>query len=540
MKSLLHFFIFFIACISGSAQFSKLKPKRFGIVIGVSDYTQLPPLHFAHKDAETFYQFLLASQPDAEATERIFLMRNAEVFSDAVAQKLYEIDSAAGSGDEIYIFFAGHGDSENSGNGLLLLQNMPQKNYLAHSKEFLSMNLFSEFLNRWDNRNIKTIFIADACHSGSLIGGPEGKGSTLETLKRTWKNEIYMLACENNELSSESAKWGGGHGLFSYFLINGLLGMADNSRDSIVNLFELEKYVTDSVGQKSEMSQIPVLSGDKKTVLSRYSKSMLAAAKRISAKSNPFDNSIAFKGNDEGSILKTLKDSLSIRLFKRFSNYVKQDIIPDFEMDSAVAIYKRFPEASENRIAKGYMKVILINRLQDGFNTLIASVYHDQLNNFDFESKYRILDNLRTCTNLIGSNHYLFKQLRSKIMFIQASDASTGIVKGVPPTAALLGQLREAIDTLKEAIRYDPYAPYLYLQIGDYFLFSGSFEASVYSYKIYQQFLPNDEYAMNKLGFAYAQIKQYDLAKEMFVKALKTNPNFYQAQENLRVLMQKR
>ena len=56
-----------------------------------------------------------------------------------------------------------------------------------------------------------------------------------------------------------------GHGIFSYYLIEGLKGAADLNRDGIVTLQELYEYVEQQVTQKSRAvggNQHPVMKGE--------------------------------------------------------------------------------------------------------------------------------------------------------------------------------------------------------------------------------------------------------------------------------------
>jgi tetratricopeptide (TPR) repeat protein len=226
-------------------------------------------------------------------------------------------------------------------------------------------------------------------------------------------------------------------------------------------------------------------------------------------------------------------------LFDQFLQHKKEGRISSPENDCAVSIYNKFQVNEDSRIAGGYMKLILIQKLQEGFDALVQSVYTDQLEKFDFDKRFEITGNTRICIQLVGQRHYLYNQLRARLLFLEASDASTGIIQGAPNDSHLQGKLRDGIETLKEAIKLDPFAPYLYLRIGDYFLYSNSPEAAVSAYSVYHRFLPNDEYATNKLGLAYYQLGQYPIAKELFAKALIINPRFFQAQENLKIVIAK-
>ena len=61
-----------------------------------------------------------------------------------------------------------------------------------------------------------------------------------------------------------------GHGVFTYYLLQGLQGAADLNRDGIVTIQELYEYVEQQVTQKSRSvggNQHPVMKGELEGVL---------------------------------------------------------------------------------------------------------------------------------------------------------------------------------------------------------------------------------------------------------------------------------
>ena len=56
-----------------------------------------------------------------------------------------------------------------------------------------------------------------------------------------------------------------GHGIFTYYVVQGLKGAADLNRDGIVTLQELYEYVEQQVAQKSRAvggNQHPIMKGE--------------------------------------------------------------------------------------------------------------------------------------------------------------------------------------------------------------------------------------------------------------------------------------
>jgi len=77
-----------------------------------------------------------------------------------------------------------------------------------------------------------------------------------------------MTAARPTEVSIELPELG--HGLFTYYLIEGLKGAADLNRDGIVTLQEVYEYLEQQVTKKSRSvgaTQHPVMKGELEGVL---------------------------------------------------------------------------------------------------------------------------------------------------------------------------------------------------------------------------------------------------------------------------------
>ena len=87
----------------------------------------------------------------------------------------------------------------------------------------------------------------------------------LGAIALSGKTMLIFSATEGRELSQESPKWGGGHGVFTYFLLRGLQGEAnvpdeDGSIDELVRLGELVDYVRNKVEVETNRRQHPQVS----------------------------------------------------------------------------------------------------------------------------------------------------------------------------------------------------------------------------------------------------------------------------------------
>jgi uncharacterized caspase-like protein len=66
------------------------------------------------------------------------------------------------------------------------------------------------------------------------------------------KGRVIVTASEPNEVSLELPELG--HGIFTYYLVEGLKGAADVNRDRIVSLQELYAYVQEQVTNKARLA----------------------------------------------------------------------------------------------------------------------------------------------------------------------------------------------------------------------------------------------------------------------------------------------
>jgi len=66
-----------------------------------------------------------------------------------------------------------------------------------------------------------------------------------------------LLASRPKEVSLEGPEFGGGHGVFSYYVIKGLEGAADANKDGVVDASELIQYVSNQVPMAPTTSSIP-------------------------------------------------------------------------------------------------------------------------------------------------------------------------------------------------------------------------------------------------------------------------------------------
>ena len=105
----------------------------------------------------------------------------------------------------------------------------------------------------------------DACHSGSIVTETVVPNDQLaqQFFSGTHGGVMVFSASKGRQYSMESPDIGGGFGLFTYALVQGLGPRAkevDNNQNSVVEFMELVDYVRKYVNQETKGDQTPWLS----------------------------------------------------------------------------------------------------------------------------------------------------------------------------------------------------------------------------------------------------------------------------------------
>ncbi len=250
-------------------------PKTYALIVGISHYSSgIENLQFANRDAQAFNDFLLSKAGGAVPKENIKLLIDEKASSGQVVNALSEIENKCGKNDLVYFYFSGHGDiSGIHENSYLLCANTPAFEYINMALSVRDLNDIANTISAVKGANI--VLITDACHSGKLTG-TENRGPLLAGLlgKATEEKEIRLVACAANELSAENIDWGDGRGVFSFYLIKGLQGLADSNNDGNVAVDEIKSYLTkaistDPILKREKHQQTPGFAGPENFVLSK-------------------------------------------------------------------------------------------------------------------------------------------------------------------------------------------------------------------------------------------------------------------------------
>lgn len=243
---------------------------RWAVIVGISEYQHLSlNLCWAHRDAEELHSLLLTPAGGSFAADHIQLLVNQAATTHAISRALRSFLKKPAREDVVLIYFACHGGPDpDRPNNLYLLTHDTDPDDIAGTalpmREIdlsLRENLLAE----------RVVILADTCHSAG-IGGGIGRRSVsaeagvvnayLDAMSAAKPGLALFTSAEASETSQEDARWGDGHGVFTYYLLEGLRGAADGfsqPRDGKVAVGELFDYVRQQVQQATGNSQHPAI-----------------------------------------------------------------------------------------------------------------------------------------------------------------------------------------------------------------------------------------------------------------------------------------
>ena len=230
-------------------------PRSYALVIGVSHYPNLPAtaqLLFPVRDADDVYSTLISPEGGQFPPEHVHKLVNDQVTLANLRRELEQwLPSVTQPNDRVVIYFAGHGFISN-GKAYLAPSDVDLKNIAATAYPMSKLGevVGSQIKGKWK------VLITDACHSGAIT--PEDDPAQLnQNLLNLHSSLLSLTASRDREQSFESAEWGGGHGIFTYYVVQGLHGAADVNGDGIVTADELSEYVHTNVKQATKGRQNP-------------------------------------------------------------------------------------------------------------------------------------------------------------------------------------------------------------------------------------------------------------------------------------------
>jgi tetratricopeptide (TPR) repeat protein len=230
-------------------------PRSYALIVAIAQYKSLrddQQLRFSERDADSIYATLISPEGGNFPAQNVEKLIGSNATLANIRSKLEQwLPSVAGEEDRVLIYFAGHGFVAD-GRAYLAPYDFSPADIAGtgYSMDDLGKVFGSQIKAKWK------VLLADACHSGAINPGADSQMFN-QSLIDVNRSVFSLTASRDREISFESPDWGGGHGIFTYYVVKGLEGEADESRDGIVTADELAEYVRRNVREATGGRQNP-------------------------------------------------------------------------------------------------------------------------------------------------------------------------------------------------------------------------------------------------------------------------------------------
>lgn len=575
------------------------KGKTYGLIIGISDYKddKIKDLKYSDRDAAEFYKFLTSEAGGKVDSANIKLLINENATTSNIYTAKKWLENKAKKDDLVYFYFSGHGDVDSSvfQLGFLLAYDSPHKNYLNNAVRIQDFNIMANTLSIQKGANV--ILITDACRAGKLAGSDNLARSTFfnDIQQKISDREIRMASCNQDQNSQEDEVWGGGRGLFSFYLEKGLKGLADFDEDGIVTLLELKLYLMSNVPKEinkyNKEPQTPTFDGNDLKVLALVNDDVKQATlnENKNAPNNLLTSNNAARSVNEINVsafdiyfnkLNKLEIENHYDFFalskmpankilefvtKNDLNYIDEN---DFKLSLSTNHFSNEIKEKENlKLFGEYFASAIHNRVQAAINLYLegdeAELEKRRYYNAFSNGYEEFIPMMEVAMKLIEVNDPLYKIFEVKKYYFQ------GIVSRIkmPVSDNFESLLNTAFESQKKAITIEPNAPYLINELGVlHYLKKDYISAEKYFIRatelsmnwaipwsnlclVYKdkdevdkaiqagnkaETLQNDlQLTKVALGMLYEKEKNYMLAEEYYREAIQLNQRYYLPFERL-------
>jgi hypothetical protein len=235
-----------------SAPKSDNQTRIFALIAGVATYQHMPSLKYTDDDAYQLYAFLKSPEGGAIPDDHIKVMIDDAVTRQSLLEQLHELAAKADENDVVLLYLSGHG-----------LDGAYVPSDFDGYKNHVTYEDILEVLD--ESAAQHKLFIADACHSGSMLAQARSPYNVaLEHFYSAYNTvkggTAVMMSSKKEEVSLEYS--GLRQGIFSHFLIKGLKGPADIDGSGLITVSELYQYIYKGVKEYTANAQNPVIMGD--------------------------------------------------------------------------------------------------------------------------------------------------------------------------------------------------------------------------------------------------------------------------------------
>jgi tetratricopeptide (TPR) repeat protein len=490
--------------------------QTYALLIGVSKYKRPElSLQFADADADVFAKLLETPRGGGVPEGNVLLLTDEKATTAAVRNGFQDfLKRRAGKNDTVIIAVSGHGTVDGKNAYVLTYDSDPQDLASTALPMGELRSLFEDQLKKVG----RVLFFADICKAGA-IGSIQSTtvNADVQHLGDVEGDLFGLLASRPKEVSLEGPQFGGGHGVFSYYVVKGLAGAADENKDGVVDANELIEYVSKQVPSATSNKQHPREFGtyDNSLKLSDLHKPGIDVA-HFHILYDSRTGQPAYLASTAPFIPDAPADLTQFNAALSAGR-----VLPDQPDNAFDALKKLQPEVTPSRYIEIHdqLRIALENRAQDVLLRYLAGDQNPQTRQ-DFAQAARYMEADRTLTN---ESLYL--------------EARQNFFEG----RALLFDKKfpDAANLLEQSVRIDAGGAYGYNALGIAYLEQGQYGKAIPAFRDAFRRAPRWSYPLHNEALAHIEEGDYASAIRLYQQAMRLTPTYGYLPYNLGLVYQR-
>ncbi len=500
--------------------------RKAALVVGISDYSSKNlTLKYANKDAALMFDYLVGTRKFPK--ENIFLLPDSMATSGRIYNSIHDLMKWLVAGDELVLYFAGHGDVQTVADFdeafFLAWDASDSRNYYGSSGTLKLADLDNYTSRLAGVKNVNVSLIMDACHAGFDLR-KDGVLKAQENISTGFNKINKLLGCAVNEFSYEADSIG--HGLFSWYLVQGLMGLADAPSDNNVTFDELKLFTQKRVAAASRGKQNPVITAqDGAAVFAEVSVESRAAALALIA-NKTYSGLMASRGTAEED---TLISAQLQTYIDRYNQFLLTQQLYNEDSSCLSVIYdlaklsnnsaREIKEGLQNHLAEALetrSQLVLNEYLKGKSEQPAASIY------LQASVEAGLADSLLADGDPRKKNDQVMAHFHEAFSYLRYDNFEKF------PLAEKL---------LREALAIEDRAAYLYVTMSYLMSYQNKYDSAIYFAKKAEAIIPTWTVPKNILGNLYSNISQWDKAIGYHQAVLKMDSSFVWSYNNLGTVM---
>ena len=491
--------------------------KTYAMVVGISKYQKLPQdlwLQYPGADATDFGHYLTTG--GGVPPDQMLVLKDEQATTAALRNGFETfLKQRPGKKDTVFILLAGHGTVDSRGAYIVTYDSDPQD----LSSTAIPMAEIQQLVED-ELKNVgRVVLLVDVCRA-TVIGNIKNSsiGSVVEKLGEAPGDMLGLMASRPKELAMEGPQFGGGHGAFTYSVMQALEGAADTDKSHKVTAGELIDYVRTDVASKTGNKQHPRDFGNMDNAVKLAD---VKAPINITRYKELYDSRTG-----EPLFLASAQNQPISQDAQRdvdaFQASIRDGhILPNDQGSAWLLVDKLRAELQPEMmvIQENSLRVALEDKAQQVLLRYLAGDQSPQTKaEFDAGSQY-----MEAAMKLTPESLYL----QGRDYFFSGR--------------ALLfeKQFPKAADQLERSVGIDPGEAYGYNALGIAYLEQAQFANAIPAFRDAAKRAPNWSYPLHNLALAYVEVGDTDGAVRSYQQAMKVTPQYSYLPYNLGLVYQR-